>query len=153
MKYPGLAAILFLLYSLPTLANECTPVSKKMAAEIARQVEQFRAVEACESRHVYKEMGVELVLFSLKGACATSPDAAPGSCGDKSAVYLAGVLSGQVLPAIEVSDERGFAPIKVRKEGEAALVTGLKHAPTDPLCCPSVRETRPLKITPTGFQP
>lgn len=153
MKYPGFIATLVLLFSLPVLADECAPVSKKMTAEIARQVEQLRAVETCEARYIFKEMGVEFVLFSLKGACVASPDAEPGSCGDKPAVYLAGVLSGQVLPAIEVSDERGFAPIKVRKEGEQALVTGLKHAPTDPLCCPSVRETRPLNITPTGFQP
>lgn len=152
MKYLLSLCCIFLC-SANLQAADCPPVSKKMTAEITRQLEQLRATETCENRYIYKEMGVELVLFSIKGSCINNPDATPGTCSDKTAVYLAGVISGQVLAAVETSDAAGFAPIKVRKETDVAVVTGLKHAPTDPLCCPSIKEARSLKITATGFQP
>lgn len=152
MKYLISLFVIFLC-SANLQAADCPAVSKKMTAEITRQLEQLRAVESCENRYIYKEMGVELVLFSIKGSCSNNPDAAPGTCGDKTSMYLAGVLSGQVLAAVEASDATGFAPIKVRKDADTAIITGLKHAPTDPLCCPSIKENRSLKITAAGFQP
>lgn len=146
-------AIFFLLVPPPSaLAGSCPAAPVEIEKAIRQHIVTLRAVEYCAARTVKNEGGITVAIYTAEGACASlSSQAKPGTCSNNWVRYMIALSSQPVTAPVEVGGKGGLNDTGVKISEGIIEVNGLSPGPNDPLCCPSVPETKRFKLSPSGL--
>ena len=134
MKY--LLIISTLLFTHTAFA-QCPEVSEVVETLIQHHQNKVRGGEYCKYREVVKNSDIEVVLYTIEGACNDDIKSPKGSCGNHFNRYITGTVKGEVLTPIIIGGKGDFITKKAVISGESLIISGLSYAKGDPLCCPS----------------
>lgn len=132
-------------------AKDCPFISNELSGLIKSHAHEIRGAEYCEYRSVYSSDRMELVLYSIEGACSKN-EGKGGACGNMHIRYLVGIENGKRLPPLEVGKRGGFSASSMEIDKTTLKLKGFKYADNDPMCCPSITESKFVTITNTGFE-
>ncbi len=132
-------------------AEDCPIISRELSDLIKSHAQEIKGVEYCKFRQVNSSNGIEIALYSIEGPCFKNQGKA-GSCGNMHFRYLAGIVNGKPLPPFEAGKRGGFSASNMEINGNIINLMGLKYADNDPMCCPSIEESKFVKITDSGFE-
>ncbi len=142
MKY--FLTVLLIFISVSVFA-ECPHVSEKIENLIKHHADSIKGSEYCKYRKVYNEQNIELVLYSIEGPCYKDKSPA-GSCGNHYFTTLIGIINGIEYPPVTVGGKGVFHTKSIDYLNDVIVVKGLAYKDLDPLCCPSVEESRYYQI-------
>lgn len=95
MKKLFVSILLVAIVSTAT-AKECPAINSQLNALIKSHSKSIRGLEYCPARSIIQNAGLELVLYTVEGACFEEKET-PGSCGNAHYQYISGVLNGSAI--------------------------------------------------------
>lgn len=132
-------------------AKDCPGISNELSHLIKSHAQEIKGTEYCEYRTVISLNKMEIVLYSIEGPCFNN-EGKEGSCGNMHYRYLAGIVNGKPLPPFEAGKRDGFSASNMEIRENIINIKGFKYAENDPMCCPSIEESKLVKITDVGFE-
>jgi hypothetical protein len=138
-------SILIVAIASTASAKECPAINSQLKALIKSHNNSIRGVEYRPARSIIQNAGLELVLYTVEGACFEEKEM-PGSCGNAHYQYVAGVLNGSAIKPFEVKSLGDFSAMKLTLDADVIVLHGNYYAESDPRCCPSVPATKKLKV-------
>lgn len=130
---------------------ECSSVSESTEAIIKDYASSIKGREYCGFRKTYSELNVELVIFTVEGACYTQ-NAQAGSCGNNYVTYLTGIINGKKYPPFVAGGKGKFHVSGIKYIEDRIQVSGKSYKKTDAMCCPSIDTVRAIKVGKNGFE-
>lgn len=147
-------AAMFSLLVLPlgALAGSCPVAPTEIEKAIRQHITTQRATEYCGARTVKAEGDITVAIYTAEGACAAlNPRAKPGTCSNNWVRYMVALSGQRVTPPVEVGGKGGLTDTSVKISEGTVEVSGLSLGPNDPMCCPSVPETKKFQVSPSGL--
>ena len=133
-------------------ATDCPSISSELSSLIKSHAQEIKGREYCEYRTVNSLNEMEIALYSIEGPCFKK-EGREGSCGNMHFRYLAGIVNGNLLPPFEVGKRGSFSANDMEIINENIIyLKGFKYTENDPMCCPSIEESKIVKITDAGFE-
>ena len=133
-------------------AEECPSVSEKMNHLIKSHAQNVRGGEYCKFRRVYTQENIEIVLYTVEGACYKNTVSPAGSCGNHYSRYMIAVADGKEYGPIIIGGKGVFRDKGLDVSGDIITISGLAHQEGDPLCCPSKSAVHKYKIAKTALE-
>lgn len=144
------AVLLLLALSFDALAGGCPAAPAPIEKAIHRHIAMLRATEYCAARRVKTERGITVAIYTAEGACAALDlRLKPGSCSNDWARYMVALSGQRVTAPVEIGGKGGFTDTDVKISDGVVEVKGVSVGPHDPICCPSVQETKQYKVSPS----
>ncbi|HKA77224.1 MAG TPA: hypothetical protein VKD19_08965 [Pseudolabrys sp.] len=147
------AAMFFILvFPLGALAESCPAAPAAIEKAIRQHIATLRATEYCGARTVKAKGNITVAIYTVEGACAAlNPRAKPGTCSNNWVRYIVALSGQRVTPPVEVGGKGGLTDTGVKISEGVVEVSGLSLGPSDPMCCPSVPQTKMFKISSSGL--
>ena len=146
----NLLLIILFIFSQISYAN-CPPVSKEMESLIKEHASKVAGGEYCKYRKTYNKTDIELSLYTIEGPCYNNKGPA-GSCGNHYFISMVGIINQVNFPHIVVGGKGVFHPKSIKYINDIIEVEGLTYSKSDPMCCPSINETRYFKPNGNKFE-
>jgi hypothetical protein len=144
-----LAAILI---SFNAMAEECPATPDNIKKAIKNHVRKIRAVEYCAARSIEIEGKNAIAVYTAEGACFSDKKSTAGACGNHWERYMVGSINEKTIGPIEVGGKDSFSDSEMKLAGNTVELIGFSIGPNDPLCCPSIPQTKKFEFSQNGFK-
>jgi hypothetical protein len=147
-----IVTIFTILISLSAMAEECPATPGNIKKAIDKHVRKIRAAEYCAARSIKIEGENAIAVYTAEGACFSDKESTAGACGNHWERYMVGSINGKTIGPIEVGSKDSFSDSEMKLAGNSVELIGLSIGPNDPLCCPSIPQTKKFKFSQNGFK-
>jgi hypothetical protein len=148
MKY---FLILFCFFISKNVEASCHEISSQAQQLISKHIDSVKGGEYCKYREVYKQENIELILYTIEGACYKNSSPA-GSCGNHFSRYMVGIVNGKKYSPVLVGGKVFFLSKEVEYFDNTITISGHFYKKHDPACCPSIPGNRKFNVGLLGFE-
>jgi hypothetical protein len=151
MKISVITLFLLLLFH-GAVAEECPPTPDNVKKAIENHIRKIRAYEYCKARAVKTEGNITIAVYTAEGACeGFSKKAKAGTCSNNWERHMIGSINGKIIGSISVGGKGDLSDNEIKISNDTAELIGLTIGPNDPMCCPSVPQTKKFNFSQGRF--
>ncbi|XCN72273.1 MAG: hypothetical protein Q3M24_18505 [Candidatus Electrothrix aestuarii] len=149
MKY---LTFIWVFFIVGQVFADCPVVSDQAENLITAHTNNVRGGEYCKYRDIVKTKNIEIILYSIEGACYKDTITPKGACGNHFTRYMTGIVNGKEIAPITVGGKGIFYTKNLEINGENIIISGLSYLSTDPMCCPSKKDSHTYIIDSGSFK-